>query len=184
MNEMYCTQCGHDPLLQADNDRRNREELEAAKAEIEYIRAMNLILSNQLGEARAKIAEWKSLDDYRADFFKNALGTVSLEHIVVRWKELVARIAELEADIVNRKRLSDVDIEVMRNQQARIAELEAARRWVPVGERLPEDGNPVLAYGYSLWTAHYVKGEWYDDVMDERIYITHWMPLPAVPEVE
>ena len=55
MNEMYCTQCGHDPLLQADNDRRNREELEAAKAEIEYIRAMNLILSNQLGEARAKL---------------------------------------------------------------------------------------------------------------------------------
>lgn len=39
MSEMYCTQCGHDPLLQADNDRRNREELEAARARIAELEA-------------------------------------------------------------------------------------------------------------------------------------------------
>jgi chromosome segregation ATPase len=93
MNEIFCTQCGHDPLLQADNDRRNREELEAAKAEIEYIRAMNLTLSNQLGEARARIAELEErIDVAEGMSYKRSL-----------------RIAELETDDeLNRKLIESI----------------------------------------------------------------------------
>lgn len=34
---IYCTQCGHDPLLQADNDRRNNEEIAKLRAENKHL---------------------------------------------------------------------------------------------------------------------------------------------------
>ena len=72
----------------------------------------------------------------------------------------------------------------------RIAELEAAQRWIPVSERLPE------ADGY-YWTMDFFKQEqkykyrqkkWYDQsgmaVEFSATHVTHWMPLPKLPEVQ
>ena len=88
---------------------------------------------------------------------------------------------------------------------ARIAELEAERRWIPVSERLPEDGREVLVLVEELITAgaHYQFGAAFndDDVLvetptwvlglEEETYgfdayaaVTHWMPLPEPPEVK
>lgn len=76
---------------------------------------------------------------------------------------------------------------------ARIAALEAERRWIPVSERLPEEGikvnilydtpcvedEPEVAVymGDDLWA---IAPEEYLD----RVYckVTHWMPLPPAPE--
>lgn len=77
-------------------------------------------------------------------------------------------------------------------QQKRIEELEKQQRWVPVTERLPEDGSErVLVfvvtgdYNYPVgnhpidtdryWGKH---GKWvrYGDK------VTHWMPLPEPPK--
>ena len=62
--------------------------------------------------------------------------------------------------------------------------------WVSVKDRLPNDGQDVLAYLYNgeeTRTApfNYDKGTWYDCVMNCTVAInsiTHWMPLPEPPK--
>ena len=80
-----------------------------------------------------------------------------------------------------------------------IAELEAAQRWIPVSERLPELGSPILFYDSILerinkGTCTAKNGDntnlhWLtdDDLFyfgDRSEYVTHWMPLPNPPEVK
>jgi len=69
------------------------------------------------------------------------------------------------------------------NLTARIAELEAAQRWISVSERLPE-GETVLA----LWkdkTIHldwtFIDGGSYYWWNSGQANVTHWMPLPESP---
>jgi len=69
--------------------------------------------------------------------------------------------------------------------QARIAELEAQLRWIPVSERLPEENGQYLIF----WECKHGKGieidaystslGWHDVYSDLH---THWMPLPNLPE--
>lgn len=70
-----------------------------------------------------------------------------------------------------------------RNLKERIAELEEAQRWIPVGERLPEVGKWVIVwmpdkYDEVEYTHRMENGEWADEG------VTHWMPLPELPEVK
>jgi len=71
----------------------------------------------------------------------------------------------------------------------RIAELEAAQRWIPVSERMPDNWESVLTIDISkstrdmvtafynpeksLWSTHFSCDLW----------VTHWMPLPESPIV-
>ena len=81
---------------------------------------------------------------------------------------LTARIAELEAE--NEK-------------------LKAERRWIPVEERLPKDNEYVLVYcsanGFYNIDCLY-DGSWLEaaDYYEEDVIVTHWMPLPELPEVK
>lgn len=87
--------------------------------------------------------------------------------------------------------------------ESKIAELEAELRWIPVTERLPEDGVEkfVLVDGCANVGTHYAKGLRYLDERDEfeeeptwevgldceiyarRAYdaVTHWMSIPELP---
>ena len=66
--------------------------------------------------------------------------------------------------------------------------------WIPVTQRLPEDGSDVLAYlkcadNSRIAAANYYKGTWQDCIMGrlyltEEGFVTHWMPLPELPEEE
>ena len=72
------------------------------------------------------------------------------------------------------------------NLTARIAELEEKQRWIPVSERLPEDGKPVWVC--TIWNEQHsgflIDGVWVGLFRDFREgEITHWMPLPKLPEV-
>ena len=70
-------------------------------------------------------------------------------------------------------------------------ELREKHQWIPVTERLPAEGERVLAAVEGVWV-----GEAYRDMRDTwmRSYgtpwdasigmsVTHWMPLPDAPEV-
>jgi hypothetical protein len=67
---------------------------------------------------------------------------------------------------------------------AEIARLRDERRWVPVGERLPEDNVAVLAWGPCNGGAEMVwreQGKWrlsYVGTHVPDVTYTHWMPLP------
>lgn len=71
--------------------------------------------------------------------------------------------------------------------------------WIPVEERLPENGVPVLINyiasddgkyhpdGTAVWTDYgcfWWEGSLEDCDTEVAVPITHWMPLPEPPEVE
>ncbi len=77
---------------------------------------------------------------------------------------------------------------VIEEQAREIARLREERRWVSVGERLPEDNVGVLAWGpcnggaEMVWREH---GKWHLSFVGTYIpdsTYTHWMPLPPGPE--
>ena len=72
-------------------------------------------------------------------------------------------------------------------QAKRIAELEAERRWIPVGERLPEDTMiydvAIADYEYS-WTGSCVFGKWIGESGKAILGVTHWKYRHQPPERE
>ena len=69
-----------------------------------------------------------------------------------------------------------------RNLEDYIAELEAARRWIPVSERLPKEKQSVLALDRTGTAYHWEYSRSLSNIFVG--YYTHWMPLPNPPEVE
>lgn len=69
-------------------------------------------------------------------------------------------------------------------EQLEQAAAEIERRWIPVGERLPEiDQNVLACHSGEVGISHrYVDG-WYWDVDEWHKPFTpsHWMPLPEPP---
>lgn len=68
--------------------------------------------------------------------------------------------------------------------------IDAVPVWVSVKDRLPNDGQDVLAHLYDceetrIVPCNYDKGTWYDCLMSCTVAInsiTHWMPLPEPPK--
>ena len=103
---------------------------------------------------------------------------------------------------VDRVGLDGADlIERLTDRCARYAEeiavAQERTRWIPVTERLPEDGDVVLCwYEYfrfgeynrmyrTYGIGYYINGMWGGDVSSGRnTKVLAWMPLPAPPEVE
>lgn len=99
------------------------------------------------------------------------------------------------------------EIEKLTDRCARYAEeiavLQEKTRWIPVTERLPEENEPYIVscddsmcpHDEGIWyargvvvVAEYYNGAWtWDENGTEyslENIVTHWMPLPAGPEVE
>lgn len=87
--------------------------------------------------------------------------------------------AEADADFIAHARQDVSDL------LAEVERLRAERRWIPVGERLPDDerlpadDSPVLVLchidGHEPWVE--VRAS-----CDLPSYATHWQPLPPLPE--
>ena len=67
---------------------------------------------------------------------------------------------------------------------------EFQSRWIPVSERIPEDGSDILVYCDNgeesrIVACNYANGVWFDCVFNTVMVfknITHWMPLPKAPK--
>lgn len=76
--------------------------------------------------------------------------------------------------------------------EARVAELEAEQRWIPVSERLPEESNAYLVYspdvpdgaGTKVWQVAYYAWKTPKMEFTTGYTVTHWMPLPKPPKEE
>jgi hypothetical protein len=63
-----------------------------------------------------------------------------------------------------------------------------APQWIPVTERLPDDGQSVIVF----WSKYREVGEavfgkddgWFSTDRGGCYEVTHWMPLPEPPEVK
>jgi len=85
-----------------------------------------------------------------------------------------------------------------------IAELEAAQRWIPVSERLPDtkivydEFDTVIEFDsidggigrmVQLLSWDYINKTWNEDICDEGFvdvteHVTHWRERPQLPEVQ
>ena len=93
-------------------------------------------------------------------------------------------------DAVNMGRIQDL-LAIIRSKpdhQVVMALDELLPRWIPVEERLPDDGVRVMAWDRreQSWRIAYIDSIWhmvgFDD--DTPICVSHWMPLPEPPEVK
>ena len=63
-------------------------------------------------------------------------------------------------------------------------------KWIPVGERLPENGTHCLVTRYDYVTdTPFVDVLWFDNSFWNRLNsddyaVTHWMPIPEPPKEE
>ena len=64
--------------------------------------------------------------------------------------------------------------------EAELAALREANRWIPVSERLPENGQEILALGRSKTVDNWLFYQAVEGVF--RMEYTHWRPLPEPPE--
>ena len=103
---------------------------------------------------------------------------VYLEEVIARRNETIAeqaeRIAELETDKAQMRSM--------------IIGLEEGidHPWIPVSERLPENGGEVLTGYYSsieLCVFNANDNKFYDSNSCWTL-CTHWMPLPTPPTIE
>lgn len=69
-------------------------------------------------------------------------------------------------------------------------DMNVPSKWIPVTERLPENGSDVLAYATNgaesrIYPANYDRGVWFDCVFHTQVLsTTHWMQLPEPPETD
>ena len=74
---------------------------------------------------------------------------------------------------------------------ARIAELEEKQRWIPVGERLPEDKKHYMTVVMNCFDGsrdvyrlrYYGNGDWFSWASESNV-VTHWKEEPELPEVQ
>lgn len=112
------------------------------------------------------------------------------------WKDMIPQVDS--SDFPTQWVPSAYECSIIDAQAKEIEKLRAKLpRWIPVAERLPENGVRVLAFNMraknkyiGIWTREKDPGDgndcWFDSAgwwyaFDE---ITHWMPLPEPPEVE
>lgn len=115
------------------------------------------------------------------------------EYTTLKTQQLTAENEALKKRLEENRKSFRADLHHLRKHKAKLKaeneRLKEAQRWIPVTERLPEDGewvlcgkeNGVMVMCGQLSTsgdAFYLYGDSTPD-----FNVTHWMPLPNKPEL-
>ena len=122
------------------------------------------------------------------NYCDNCSAESNVEHWNTRPIEdaLKQRIAELEEKLTIKTLENLKGASVLTDLKARIAELEARQRWIPVSERLPEKSGTYLVYYKTyLEMANFdlISTKWQICFAGMITEISYWMPLPESPIV-
>ena len=118
------------------------------------------------------------------------LRSIDADALICKWKAAMLHMVKEEDG------MHPISMEVLIEDLEDAPTIEAEPRWIPVTERLPEDGEMVVAIvngeprknirligAYQMAT--YYRGEgWIVELFPEWMEadVTHWMPLPEPPE--
>ena len=144
------------------------------------------LLKEQLVTAQMHIDTLKSQLAASLCRYQAAVADLAiLRQHIVESPYLLNLLAERDKEIERLTDLARQNYCKFVRQHEETERLREAQRWVPVGERLPGDGERVLViqggFQYRI-TSHYTNafaGGWKDAASPD---VTHWMPLPAAPE--
>ncbi|WP_312281580.1 DUF551 domain-containing protein [Oscillibacter sp.] len=97
----------------------------------------------------------------------------------------VERLTALRREVVKLAQESvRRDIELAK-LEVEVQAAQASNRWIPVGERLPERGERVIAYSPAMGgTEAEIQISKGFMLHSKRTDITHWRPLPEPPKGE
>lgn len=56
------------------------------------------------------------------------------------------------------------------------------QKWIPVTERLPEQGQEVILYTGNILKPTVLAYQFWNPKYDTWTHVTHWMPLPEPPK--
>lgn len=100
-------------------------------------------------------------------------------------------------DLISRKALCDYalnqkDKSVTPNDIMRFPSAQPEQRWIPCGERLPEDNSDILVTYVEkdekrIAPVNYGCGTWFDCFFNkvlDQVGVLAWMPLPEPYEAE
>ncbi len=105
------------------------------------------------------------------------------------YEALVARV-RYHIQKANFMGLKDAESTLLLDEAADAIEELIKPRWISVEERLPGNGQDILAvqsHGgeVRIVPANYDRSVWYDCFFNRAAeHITHWMPLPQPPKEE
>lgn len=110
--------------------------------------------------------------------------------------EILITVGDFEKFYISRISFEEMKMRA-KFSEAKIAELEAAQRWISVGERVPEISKRVLVIlknghisiacwhrVFSDWVAGVTEVEWKNDSGQVIHNVIGWLPLPQPPKPE
>ena len=116
----------------------------------------------------------------------NVIGVPLSEAVLL--KIAADLIEQLQQELIDERYRHDRLQDFCVAQGEELSKLKAQQRWIPVAQRLPEDGFEVMVYtdryGGRHEFAYYVPrlGAWYQNCALLFPNVAHWMPLPEPPE--
>lgn len=128
--------------------------------------------------------------------FEKAVASLAtpMDDVIAKRTALRTYISELEAEIIKCHELQDsycdriAELEAeLKNARELIGMTPAFPAWIPVSERLPKVGELVLVYDFNwriITDFLFLGNVGSDGFMYCNATVTHWMPLPELPEVK